>query len=454
MSFGYQGKILFAGQVSIAEIAEKVGTPFYVYLLDEIVERTRKLREAFGKIGEGNYIDCVPVKTLANLTFLAAMAKEGCGADVASKGELARVLHPRVGMDPKKIVMTGPGKSPEDIMAGIDNNILLLVAESLEELRLINRIGQLRGKKVPIACRVNPDIDAKTFQNLAVGLRQNQFGIAHEESTGYQPEGKYITSIFKDTQELPYLIPAGIHFHIGSQISNLDAILEATKLAVEILEIVRGQGIETIEYFGIGGGLPISYQGNEEFILEGKKLGPKELDQKIFEVLIPKIVNLVKPTGCKLWTEIGRFRVGAFGALITRVLYRKTIPQKDGREKVFYILEAGMNDLVRPAMYGDHAYHQILPVIKTDEKTEIADFVGWCCESSDKFGLDRLTPFLQQGDLVAILCAGAYGSTMASNYCGRPLCPEVLISGNLYLIGRRRQTDLEMMRLELETEEL
>lgn len=454
MSFAYRGNTLFAGQVSISQIAEEVGVPFYVYLLDEIVERTRRLYQAFGRMGEGNYIDCVPVKTWANLAFLRVMARESCGADISSEGELARVLHPKVRMDPKKIVFTGPGKTEQDIIAGIEAGILMFVAESLEELELINAIGQDKGVKVPVACRVNPDISAAAFPNLAVGLRENQFGIAHEESTSYKLGGKDVTSIFMDAHNLPCVVPVGIHFHIGSQITTLDAITQAIRLTISILNTVRDQGIDTIEYFGIGGGLPIVYQAGEKFTLDGISIAPGELDETIFRVLIPQIVDLVKPTNCKLWTEIGRFRAGHFGALISRVLYRKTMPQKDGPEKVFYILEAGMNDLVRPAMYGKHVYHGIIPVVRINREEEKADFVGWCCESSDKFGLGRLTPCFERGELVAILSAGAYGSTMSSNYCGRFLCPEILVSGKNWWQVRRRQTPAEMMMLESVPEEL
>lgn len=454
MGFEYRGGRLFADRVSIPQITEEVGAPFYAYLLDEIVDRTRRLRQAFGIMGKGKYLDCVPVKTWANLAFLRVMAKEGCGADVASMGELARVLHRDVGMDPKKIVMTGPGKTRKDIIAGVKAGILMFVVESLGELVLINAIGHENGVRIPVACRVNPDISAAAFPNLAVGLRTNQFGIAHEEAVSYQPQGEYVTSIFQDAHGLPGVVPIGIHFHIGSQIDSLDAIIQATKLAVSILNSVREQGIETIEYFGIGGGLPIVYRPGERFTLDESPIAPGELDEKVFQVLIPKIVELVKPTGCKLWTEIGRFRVGYFGALITKVLYRKTMPQKGGSQKVFYILEAGMNDLVRPAMYGEHAYHDIIPVVQTNREREIADFCGFCCESSDKFGTGRRTPYLEQGDLVAILNAGAYGSTMSSNYCGRPLCPEVLVSGKRWWVTRRRQTPEEMLMLESVPKEL
>jgi len=454
MGFAYWGNTLFTDQVSIPQIAKETGIPFYVYLLDEIVERTRRLHQAFGSMGEGNYIDCVPVKTWANLAFLRAMARGGCGADISSEGELARSLHPKVRMDTKKIVFTGPGKTEQDITLGIEEGILMFVIESLEELKLINAIGQAKGIKVPVACRVNPDISTAAFPNLAVGLRENQFGIAHEESVGYQPQGEYVTSIFQDAQSLPYVVPIGIHFHIGSQITTLDAITQAIKLTISILNTVRGQGIDTIEYFGIGGGLPIVYRPGERFTLGSVSIAPGELDEKIFKDLIPQIVELVKPTGCKLWTEIGRFRVGYFGALITRVLYRKTMRQKDGSEKVFYVLKAGMNDLARPAMYGKHAHHDIIPVVRINREDETADFVGWCCESSDKFGISRLTPCLERGELVAILSAGAYGSTMSSNYCGRLLCPEILVSGKNWWQVRRRQTPAEMMMLESVPEEL
>ena len=401
--FNYKKKTLFAEDVDINVLAAKYGTPLYVYSKRTFIEHFRKIKSAFSDM---DTLICYSVKANSNGAILREMAKEGSGFDIVSGGELFRTL--RTGVDPKKIVYAGVGKTAEEIKYAIKSGILMFNVESQEELHAINNVAKAMKRKADVAVRINPDVDALTHAYVNTGKKESKFGIDINLALG----------IYKGARKLKHINIKGVDMHIGSQITTPIPYLNAVgKLAQFVSELLRlGVGIE---YLNIGGGLGIIY--NEE----------KPTTADVFAKAIkPHLAGF----NLKLILEPGRFIIGNAGALVTTITYNKK-----GRAKNFLIVDAGMNDLIRPALYG--SYHKIIPVnVKKESKLEVCDIVGPICESADFLGKDRHLPKMENGELLCVRSAGAYGMAMASNYNSRPRAAEVMVDGTKHYLIRERET--------------
>ncbi len=381
------------------EIAREVGTPFYLYSYRTLVRHFRAFDSAFKELP---HLVCYSAKANSNLAVLKTFINLGGGVDVVSGGELFRAL--RAGADPSKIVYSGVGKSEEEIRYALSEGVLMLNVESYQELHLIDGIASKLGTKAPISFRVNPDIDPQTHPYIATGVKQTKFGIDIDRALGW----------YRDAKELPHLAIKGVSCHIGSQLTEVGPFVEALRRVKELALQLGQEGIE-VEYVDLGGGLGITYHQEEP-------PHPQEYAQAIIEE--------GKDLPCTYIFEPGRVIVGNAGILVTRVLYTK-----EG-EKNFVVVDAAMNDLVRPTLYG--AYQEIASVREKGGDEKVADMVGPICESGDFLARDRLMPHFEPGDLVAVMSAGAYGFSMSSNYNSRPRVSEVLVrDGAFYLIRER-----------------
>lgn len=401
--FNYKKKTLFAEDVDINELTEKYGTPLYVYSKRTFLEHYRKIKSAFADM---DTLICYSAKANSNGQILKEMAKEGSGFDVVSGGELFRVL--RTGVDPKKIVYAGVGKTTEEIKYAIKSNILMFNVESIEELHAINTVAKSMKRKADVAIRINPDVDALTHAYINTGRKESKFGIDINLALG----------IYKSATKLKSINIKGVDMHIGSQITTPIPYLNAVgKMAQFVSELLR-EGVG-IEYINIGGGLGIIY--NEE----------KPTTADVFAKAIkPHLAGF----NLKIILEPGRFIIGNAGVLITSITYNKK-----GRAKNFFIVDAGMNDLIRPALYS--SYHKIIPVnIKKETKLEQYDIVGPICESADFLGKDRHMPQMNSKELLCVRSTGAYAMSMASNYNSRPRAAEVMVDGNKHYLIRERET--------------
>lgn len=399
-NFDYKNDELFCEDVPLKKIAEEVGTPFYVYSADEIRKQYLNFYNSFAKTDR---IVCYAVKACANIGVLALLAKEGCGADIVSGGELHRAL--KAGMDSSKIVYAGVGKTEKEIRFALNSDILMFNVESRQELDIINETAQQEGKRARVALRVNPNVDAKTHPYISTGMKKNKFGIPAET----------VRDEYRYAKSLKNIEPVGIHCHIGSQLTEISPFRDSAEILIEIIRDLRKENIN-IRYLDLGGGLGITYK-------DETAPSRKEYADALCEVLKGEDLTLI--------FEPGRNITGNAGALITKVLYTK-----DTSEKHFKIVDAAMNDLARPSLYD--AYHEVAAVDRTD-KTISGDIVGPICESSDFLAKDRTLPDLNQGELYALMSAGAYGMTMSSNYNSRPRVPEILVDGDKYHIVRRRE---------------
>lgn len=406
--FEYKDKDLYCENISLEKIAREVGTPFYVYSFQTLQRHFRIFDEAFKEIP---HIICYSAKANSNLTLIKIFVNMGGGVDVVSGGELYKAL--KAGADPKKIVFSGVGKKEDEIEYALKIGILMFNVESIEELLKINEIGGRLKRKVPISIRVNPDIDPKTHPYISTGLKKNKFGIDITQAT----------KAYHLAKQLPNLETIGIDCHIGSQLIKVEPIVEAMKKLKRLVEDLRTEGLK-IHYLDIGGGLGITYEDEEP---------PHPIDYA------SNILDEIRGFDCTIILEPGRVIVGNAGILVTRVLYIK-----DNEYKRFVIVDAGMNDLIRPSLYG--SYHQILPVRKRDEEEIVADVVGPICESSDFLAKDRLIPKFHSGDLLAVMSAGAYGFSMSSNYNSRPRSAEVLVKEDKMYIIRKRETYEDLIR--------
>lgn len=402
--FTYRFDHLYCEDVPIKEICLALGTPFYLYSHHTLVRHFRVFNTAFSGVP---HLICYAVKANSNLAILRIFAMEGSGADIVSGGELFRVL--KSGMDPRKVVYAGVGKTAREMQEALRANILLFNVESDEELKLLNTIAGEMKLKAPVGLRVNPDIDPQTHPYVATGLKESKFGF--DINTAQQS--------FKLAQSLPHIDLIGIHKHIGSQILKVETFREALEKLGPFIEKLKLQGID-IKYVDIGGGLGITYRDET----------PPHPNQ-LAEALLP-ILNRMN---CTIIFEPGRVIVGNAGVLISRVLYTKSSPKKE-----FLIVDAAMNDLIRPSLYG--SFQGIQPVDKKKETCPkiIADVVGPICESGDFLAKDRELPLMQPGEFIAILGAGAYGFSMASNYNSRPRAPEVLVKGDSWHVIRQRES--------------
>ncbi len=406
--FNYRDGRLYCEEVDIKKIAESVGTPFYLYSYRTLVRHFKSFSDAFQDI---NHIICFSVKANSNIAILRIFSKLGGGADIVSGGELYRAL--KAGVDPKKIVFSGVGKRMDEMEFALNSDILMFNVESHQELLELNRIAERINKKASIAIRVNPDIDPKTHPYISTGLRENKFGI--DIDTALEE--------YSLAKKLPNIEPIGISCHIGSQLLQIDPFIDSLKRLLSLLEKLKEMGIK-IRYLDIGGGLGIRYKDEEP-------PHPKQYADAIKKEIKDLDITLI--------LEPGRVIVGNAGILVTKVLYRK-----EQYGKIFFIVDAGMNDLIRPSLYG--SYHEILPVEKDKKEEVIADIVGPICESADFFAKKRKVPLFEPGDLVAIMSAGAYGFSMSSNYNSRPRPCEVLVKGSEFFVIRKRETYDDLIR--------
>ncbi|MBY0503314.1 MAG: diaminopimelate decarboxylase [Bryobacteraceae bacterium] len=407
--YAYQNNELYCDQVPLAAIAAAVGTPCYVYSRDAILRRYREYDEAFGA---HPHQVCFAVKANSNLAVLALLARAGAGFDLVSGGELYRVL--AAGGDPAKVVFSGVGKTDEEFAYGLESGIHSFNCESPAELVRLSAVAARLGHTARVALRVNPDVDAVTHPYISTGLSENKFGIGIAE----------VEQVYAHGAGLPGLSLIGVSSHIGSQLLDAGPLEEALGKMLALIGRLRGAGF-TVSHLDIGGGLGVPYEAHEQ--------------RPPVAAFIQRVCERTAGLGLTLMTEPGRSIVAEAGALVTRVLYRKQNGQKQ-----FVIVDAAMNDLIRPSLY--RAHHEILPLRESWEEREPVDVVGPVCESGDFFAKDRrLTP-LDSGDLAALLTAGAYGMVLSSNYNSRPRVPEVLVEDGTWRVIRERETYADLVR--------
>jgi diaminopimelate decarboxylase len=406
--FTYKGNELYAEGVSMSTLARRYGTPLYVYSHATLQRHIRAYGEAFKGFP---HLICFALKANSNLAVLDVLGRNGAGADVVSGGELYRAR--RAGIPPGKIVYAGVGKTEEEIRLALRPKILMFNIESGDELREIDRLAGLMRTRAPVALRVNPDIDPRTHAYISTGLRKHKFGIPAEEAlAGYRL-----------AHRLKNVDVVGMHMHIGSQITLMSPFVDALKRLLMLVEEVRARGIP-IKYLDIGGGLGIPYRGD-------RTPEPEELARKLLPLLKGRDVTLI--------VEPGRSIAGNAGVLLTKVLYLK-----DGPGKEFVIVDGGMNDLIRPTLYD--AYHEVLPVRRSRRKEVLSDIVGPICESGDFLARERRIRSVRQGELLAVMSAGAYGFTMSSNYNSRPRAAEVMVRGRRHFLVRGKETYEDLVR--------
>jgi len=404
---------MYAEDVPIAEIAADVGTPFYCYASATIERHYRVFDEAFGDLP---HRICYSLKANSNLAVLRTLARLGAGADVVSGGEIRRAL--AAGFKGPDIVFSGVGKTDDEMALALEAGVYQFNVESVPELMRLSAIAAEKGREAAITVRVNPDVDAVTHAKITTGKAENKFGIPWQEAR----------DVYARAAALPGIRVVGLDVHIGSQLTDLAPFEAAFRRVAELVETLRADG-HTIDRLDLGGGLGIPYGGDESTV------PPLPSD---YGTMVRKVLGNL---GCELMVEPGRLIVGNAGILVSRVIY-----VKEGEARTFVILDAAMNDLLRPSLYD--AYHDIVAV-RTPEDAETApvDVVGPVCETGDTFARARPLPPLQSGDLVAFMSAGAYGAVMASEYNSRPLVPEVLVAGEQYAVTRRRPRFEEMIAL-------
>ncbi len=411
--FQYKGSRFFAENVSVEEIARKVGTPFYLYSIGTFLDHFLKLRDAFKPLKP---LICFSMKANSNLTVLKALVNQGSGLDIVSGGELVRAK--KVGVSPQKIVYASVGKSEKEIEEAIRSKILMFNVESSQELDAIHRVAKRLKTRQKIAVRINPDVQPKTHHYITTGSKENKFGM--DMDTAYD--------LFAGANRFPYLQFAGIHIHIGSQITESKPFVQAINKCFQFIDRVGEAGI-VVEYLNIGGGLGIVYDKEKP-----------QTAQQFADVIVPLFK---KRPRLKVVLEPGRFVSGNSGILVTKVLYEKV-----AKTKSFLIVDAAMNDLIRPAFYGAH--HEIVPVTRsTPKRRQVqADIVGPICESGDFLAKNRRLDAVRVGELLAVMSCGAYGFVMSSNYNTRPRVPEVVVKGSRFYVARRRETVDDILRME------
>ena len=407
--FHYRDGVLSCEEVPLSEIASTYGTPTYVYSERSITSRYAALDAAYAAIP---HLICYAMKANDNLAIAGLLASKGAGADVVSGGELFRAR--RSGIPGNRIIFAGVGKTRAEIAQAIDEDILTFNVESEAELNAIADVAAEKGRVARVAVRVNPDVDPQTHPYISTGLKKNKFGVGAER----------VLDVYRQAHAHRYLEPVGIQMHIGSQLVHVQPIVDAVHRVADLVNRLRDEGI-SLRYFDVGGGLGIRYHDEQPE-------GPSQL--------AAQVIPIIRELGMTLLAEPGRFLVGNSGALLTRVVYRK-----QNGAKTFVIVDAGMNDLIRPSLYD--AYHEIATVAEGGQP-EVVDVVGPICESGDFFAHDRALPGTAPGDLLTVLSAGAYGFAMASNYNARPRPAEVLVSGTTHRLIRRRETYEDLIRAE------
>jgi len=406
--FHFKSGELYCEDVSIQRIADEVGTPFYLYSASTIRRHVRVFTEAFSSV---DHLVCFSVKANSNLAVLHLMAQMGVGADIVSGGELYRAL--KAGISPKKIVFSGVGKTAEEMRFALESGIFMFNVESSEELQVLAQVAVAQKKAAPVAFRVNPDVDPKTHPYISTGLKKNKFGIPVTEAL----------NLYRQAAGMDGIKVMGIDFHIGSQLTTSEPFGEAVGRLMDLVYRIEGEGIQ-VRHIDVGGGLGITYD------TESPPL-PSDYARTIIEALGSGDRMLI--------LEPGRVIVGNAGILVTRVLYRKI-----GATRNFVIVDAAMNDLIRPSLYD--AYQKVLPVRQSHREERICDVVGPICESTDFMGRDLRLAYPEMGELLAIMSAGAYGFPMSSQYNSRPRVAEVMVMDDRFEIVRKRETFEDLIR--------
>jgi diaminopimelate decarboxylase len=409
--FYYVNNELWCEDVSVSEIAAEIGTPFYLYSHKTLRNHFRVFDGAFKGL---NHLICFSVKANSNIAILKIFISEGGGVDIVSGGELYRAL--KAGVDPGKIVYSGVGKRMDEIDYALKTDILMFNVESSEELLQIDKCAGRLKKKARISVRINPDVDPMTHPHISTGLKENKFGINIEKSL----------EAYRWAKGLQNVEIVGVDCHIGSQVTKISPFIDALERLKRLIKLLDKEGIR-IKYLDLGGGLGITY--NQEMPPH-----PEEYARAVIEAS--------KGLDLTFIFEPGRVIVGNAGILVTKVLYRK-----HNEDKNFLIVDAGMNDLVRPSLYS--SFHAIQPVVKKERQEHVADIVGPICESGDYLAKGRAVPKMEQGGLIAVMSAGAYGFTMSSNYNSRPRIAEVLVKGDRYDVIRKRETYKDLVKGEV-----
>jgi diaminopimelate decarboxylase len=401
--FVYRDGELFCEDVAVATIAAEQGTPLFIYSAATLTRHFEVFDRSFRDV---DHLVCYSVKASSNISIIALFGRCGGGCDVVSGGELFRAL--RAGVPAERIVYSGVGKTDGEIAAALDAGILMFNVESAQELAVIDDIARRRGIRAPVAIRVNPDVDPGTHPYISTGMKKNKFGVPMDQALEQ----------YRVARNMSHVEVVGVDCHIGSQLTSVAPFREALVRVKELVQTLRLAG-DNIRYVDIGGGLGITYDAEAP---------PLPADYAA------AVLSVIGDLGCTLIMEPGRVLTGNAGILVTRVIYTKP-----GAGKGFIIVDAGMNDLIRPSLYD--AYQQILPVVKRDAApTMTVDVVGPICESGDFLGRDRKLPAVKRGELLAVLSAGAYGFSMSSNYNSRPRAAEVLVHGDRYEVIRARET--------------
>jgi len=429
-SFRYRDGQLHCEDVDLARVAEKFGTPLYVYSAGTILDHYRRLDAALAPL---DHLICYAVKANSNRAILKLLAEEGAGFDIVSGGELYRVL--AAGGDPAKCTFAGVGKSFDEIQYALEKRVYSFNVESEAELEYIDRIAGAKNLRASIALRANPNVDPRTHEYISTGSRENKFGIALD----------HLAAVYESAAKMRSIDIVGVQMHIGSQITEVAPFADAIKKVAPIVRDLKSK--YGIKFFSIGGGLGIVYEssfasGSRDWWNADHETSAKhQLSiQEYVDAILPPLGELK----LRILVEPGRLLVGNAGVLLTRVRYIK----RAGPKK-FAIVDAGMNDLIRPALY--HSYHEIIPVRELNNPGhEKIDIVGPVCESGDFFALDREMPEVREGDLLAIMSAGAYGFVMASNYNSRSLPAEALVRGDEFALIRKRQTNKDLISGEID----
>jgi diaminopimelate decarboxylase len=409
----YRNQTLYSEDVALADIARREGTPAYVYSRAKILEKFRAYEEAFEDVP---HRVCYAVKANGNLAILKLLAEAGAGFDIVSGGELFRVL--KAGADPAVVIFSGVGKTSQELDYALEHGIRSFNCESEPELALLDSLAARRGVKARVALRVNPDVDASTHPYISTGLRKHKFGIDIVDAE----------AVYERAKALEHLAIEGVSCHIGSQILDIAPMLEVFDKMVALVERLRGSGLP-IRSLDPGGGLGVPYK-------------PGEQAPDIREY-VHAMCERVKGHNLEILIEPGRSIVAEAGVLLTRVLYRKI-----NGEREFVIVDAAMNDLIRPALY--HSHHEIIPLRQNQAGTITADVVGPVCESGDFLARGREIANVMPGDLLAVCTVGAYGFVAASNYNARPRVPEILVEGGKYRVVRKRETNEDLIRGEID----
>jgi diaminopimelate decarboxylase len=413
--YAYNEGSLWVESVSLQQLAEQYGTPLYVYSKKGILDDLHRIEEAFGGIPHLTYY---AVKANANRVLLRMIAAEGLGADVASKGELYLAL--TTGFVPQKITFSGVGKRDDEIAYALEHRILAFNVESREEIEVINQIAGQLGARASILLRVNLDIDAGGHAYVSTSMRHNKFGIPHTQAL----------DMLKWASGLSHIEVRGVHSHIGSQILRPATFLRAAEAIAGIVQKLRQGGVP-VHDIDFGGGFGVQYHG---FVAHPSLPADPPEDATLSTAdLIRPALPVLRGLGCTISIQPGRSIVAHGGVLLCKVLYRK-----ETAEKTFLVVDGAMNDLIRPSLY--HSYHQIVPLVLHGSLHETVDVVGPVCESGDFFAHDRMLQRMSRGDVLALMCAGAYGYVLSSNYNARPRPAEILVNGHTHTVIRPRET--------------